>query len=369
MTNVNPTLQPAFVETKQVHMITTTTKVPTAATHNSCSNTDNASPSKVSETTTSSQGSYSPSSLGDIYNTPGQQYEAFTPPASILPIAVDESISSSWCFPLDLDLVQELQGHPVTRIVERESLSGDKKQSNGTDDHHYTISQLQTISREARGLLMELTVSREGRELQRWEHLGVVPVCTNNDSQYDTSSHSGQLNYGQPNCRLTTGCIPILPGGRVLLISSTKSQDVFVLPKGGWEQDESLPLSALRETLEEAGVTGLLGPPLPALTYETKKSVSRRLLLEESSPSTVHSSTRVSTTIVTSESPVSNYHTHNRLVIFPLYVQCIYERWPEENRVRRIVTMDEAAILLQHRPEFLHMLQVLRNRGLHHLSG
>ena len=180
-----------------------------------------------------------------------------------------------------------------------------------------------------------------------------------------------EIYNSYPNCRLTTGCIPILPGGRIILISSSKSQNVFVLPKGGWEHDESLPLSALRETLEEAGVTGLLGPPLPSLTYETKKSVNRRLVLREpqQSTSTIGSTTSDrSERIVTSESPVSAYHTHNRLTIFPMYVQCIYDQWPEMNRLRRIVTIDEAARLLQHRPEFLYMMNALRDRNLHQIG-
>jgi 8-oxo-dGTP pyrophosphatase MutT (NUDIX family) len=269
------------------------------------------------------------------------------------------------CFPMNLNLVQALQNHSITRtLIQQKSQQNQKLlvcEENQNND--YTIEDLQRISREARGHLMELTVSREGRELQRWDYLGIT--STNKDNNDDNNMRHNK----EPNCRLTTGCIPIFPDGRVLLISSTKSSNVFVLPKGGWEQDESLPLSALRETLEEAGVTGLLGPPLPPLTYETKKSVSRRLLLGES---TVTPSSKTTTTpeissrpIVTSYSPISAYHTHNRLIIFPMYVQCIYDDWPEKNRLRRIVTIDEALALLQHRPEFLRMVQALRDRNLH----
>jgi hypothetical protein len=60
-------------------------------------------------------------------------------------------------------------------------------------------------------------------------------------------------------------------------------------------------------------------------------------------------------------------HTHNQLIIFPLYVQSIYEHWPEENRVRRSVSIEEAAILLEHRPEFLYMVEMLRERNLQHV--
>ena len=39
-----------------------------------------------------------------------------------------------------------------------------------------------------------------------------------------------------------------------LLISSHSTKDKWVLPKGGWEIDESEKEAARRETFEEAGV-------------------------------------------------------------------------------------------------------------------
>jgi ADP-ribose pyrophosphatase YjhB (NUDIX family) len=249
-----------------------------------------------------------------------------------------ELLKREECFPLDLDLVEAFREHPYTTNTVMPPLK----------DEDFSIDALQSISRQARAHLMELTVSRTGREQQRWGYAG------------DDNSNGANI----PNCRFTTGCIPILPGGRILLISSTKSQNVFVLPKGGWEHDESLPLSALRETLEEAGVTGLLGPPLPAMTYETKKAVKIRLSKENAAatgPQAPH--------LNTSDPPVAVYHTHNRLIIFPMYVQSIYDRWPEENRRRRAVTMEQATEMLQHRPEFLQMLRVLQERGMHRLSA
>merc|ERR1719305_246491 len=62
--------------------------------------------------------------------------------------------------------------------------------------------------------------------------------------------------------RLVAGCIPIRHVQRngsqhveILLITS-KSSNLLVLPKGGWEVDETLEAAAARETLEEAGVIG-----------------------------------------------------------------------------------------------------------------
>jgi len=98
------------------------------------------------------------------------------------------------------------------------------------------------------------TVSRTGRETQRWA----------------TDPTTGQL------IRLTTGCVPIMRDGRILLCSSSR-KEAWILPKGGWESDETLAESAIRETYEEAGVTGTLGPVLSDVEYETRKAKKRRL--------------------------------------------------------------------------------------------
>jgi 8-oxo-dGTP pyrophosphatase MutT (NUDIX family) len=53
---------------------------------------------------------------------------------------------------------------------------------------------------------------------------------------------------------------------RVLLIRSMKDPRLWVFPKGGIEAGETPQVAALRETFEEAGVSGLIvaraGPPL-----------------------------------------------------------------------------------------------------------
>ena len=102
--------------------------------------------------------------------------------------------------------------------------------------------------------VVERTVSRTGREAQRWA----------------TDPHTGQL------VRLTTGCVPIMRDGRILFCSSSR-KEAWILPKGGWESDETMEESALRETFEEAGVLGTLGPVLDEIEYETRKAKKRRL--------------------------------------------------------------------------------------------
>lgn len=53
--------------------------------------------------------------------------------------------------------------------------------------------------------------------------------------------------------RLVAGCLPVMPDGRVVLIRSVKRTD-WILPKGGWESDETAAEAAVREAYEEAGV-------------------------------------------------------------------------------------------------------------------
>jgi diphosphoinositol-polyphosphate diphosphatase len=50
-------------------------------------------------------------------------------------------------------------------------------------------------------------------------------------------------------------------GVEVLMISSRGGKG-YVFPKGGWEEDETVETAAQRETVEEAGVRGVLELPL-----------------------------------------------------------------------------------------------------------
>lgn len=100
------------------------------------------------------------------------------------------------------------------------------------------------------------TISRNGRQSQRWQ----------TDSERV--------------CRLVTGCVPIVEGGKILFASASRKSE-WILPKGGWEKDEEMEESAIRETFEEAGVLGILGPRLSEIEYETRKAKKRRLDFQE----------------------------------------------------------------------------------------
>ncbi|KAL0415553.1 UNVERIFIED_CONTAM: Nudix hydrolase 17, mitochondrial [Sesamum latifolium] len=93
--------------------------------------------------------------------------------------------------------------------------------------------------------------------------------------------HMQRYNQG---FRQVVGCVPyrirktnespeihgtLVEDLEVLLISSQKSQRMM-FPKGGWELDEDIELAASRETLEEAGVVGLLGDKLGKWIFKSK---------------------------------------------------------------------------------------------------
>ncbi|KAJ1377761.1 NUDIX hydrolase domain, partial [Sesbania bispinosa] len=127
-------------------------------------------------------------------------------------------------------------------------------------------------------------VSRTGRELQRYRKgrrqvVGCIPY------RYKISD----LNSLEAPEEL-----------EVLVITSQKGKGML-FPKGGWELDESKKEAALRETIEEAGVQGIVGGKLGKWSFKSK--------------------------------------THNTLYegyMFPLLVQEQFEIWPEQNVRQRI---------------------------------
>lgn len=121
-----------------------------------------------------------------------------------------------------------------------------------------TVPAEKSLSERINAKLVKRTISRHGRSSQRWA--------------VDPLSHS--------TIRLTTGCVPIVRNGKVLLVSAS-SKPAWIFPKGGWENDEKMEESALRECYEEAGIIGILGPRLTEVQYETRKARKRRLETEE----------------------------------------------------------------------------------------
>ncbi|ORZ06713.1 NUDIX hydrolase domain-like protein [Absidia repens] len=77
------------------------------------------------------------------------------------------------------------------------------------------------------------------------------------------------------NIRQVAGCLPIDPVNRrfLLISSSNKNKDNWVLPKGGWEDNETQAQAALRETWEEAGIKGRITRQLGIFEEATKKQI------------------------------------------------------------------------------------------------
>lgn len=122
-------------------------------------------------------------------------------------------------------------------------------------------------------------------------------------------------------CVVATRPASAAAGSReVLLISSAKHADEWILPKGGWESDESVVECALREAEEEAGVSGSIVAELGPLDF------------------------------------VSHRGQPCRFFGFTMAVARVYSDWSENSRQRLWVPVDEAKRLLRQRPELLEML-------------
>ncbi len=230
------------------------------------------------------------------------------------------------------------------------------------------------------------TTSRTGRQTQRWH------TCPTTKRIY----------------RMTTGCIPVLKDGRILLCSASRKPE-WILPKGGWEKDETMEESAIRETYEEAGVFGIIGPCLGEIEFESRKGKKRRIELEEvqrkaklireasscspkASPQTEEAmappalKNRVVSSGVSEDgkktaeaaaqnssdgdnisvaSEASLSYSHVKLSLLPLYVTEIMETWPEQGRFRKVVDIDEAIKITESRPYFQQALKELKERNLH----
>ena len=197
--------------------------------------------------------------------------------------------------------------------------------------------------------------SRQGREGQRWL----------------TEPGTGE------RIRLVTGCIPILRDGRILLVQSSRKNE-WILPKGGWEKDESLQLSASRETFEEAGALGTLGPVLTEIKYETRKSKKRKLenrsnAASPASPASAKNgvSTKATPALSATTAAATPSQTSQKTYTFVLmkmlvlYVTDVRDDWPESKRLRRAAPIDEALKILEPRPEFRQLLEEVRAKSLH----
>lgn len=279
----------------------------------------------------------------------------------------------------------------LTRDCDIVTLS-DTETKNGSGPNHFRNL---ADSEKLNARIVQRKDSRQGRASQRW-----VP--------------SHESSCGEP-VRLVVGTVPILKGGKILFVSASRKPE-WILPKGGWEGDESMEESAVRESFEEAGVIGILGHPLSPIQYETRKSIKRKLSIENtnsfskgkpSHPRPVDSddvvqllqdeSGECSTSAVlnnevnasdqcsdsSKETPlkmsqsmtlenqgsmntfVAPAYSQVKMTLFPLYVTNVMESWPESGRFRTAVKLEDAIKMMDSRPEFKAFLQEVQTLGLH----
>ncbi len=129
--------------------------------------------------------------------------------------------------------------------------------------------------------------------------------------------------YNSKGFRLVAGVVPLSPDQEyVLLIQSTRRKG-WVLPKGGWEIDESCQEAAVREAWEEAGIT-----------IEVEFELGT---IEELRPPKL-------------SKDQSQYHFFQGTVVSQ------YEEWPESHkRERQWFTFTQAIEALSTRPELQEM--------------
>lgn len=160
--------------------------------------------------------------------------------------------------------------------------------------------------------------------------LTAASTPTSTSSSYPSSPVSrigrDHQRYGSDGARLVAGTVPFRSvkagGAEVMLVSSTKTPASWILPKGGWEDDETEPQAAMRETYEEAGVVGCITLQLLSCELPGKSGKLTR-------------------------------HTY-----YGLCVDDVLTEWPESHRARRWVPIAEAAVLVKH-PHHVQAIQAL----------
>ncbi|RCK60458.1 Diphosphoinositol polyphosphate phosphohydrolase DDP1 [Candida viswanathii] len=145
-------------------------------------------------------------------------------------------------------------------------------------------------------LPVKLAKAREGRENQRY------------------NSETG--------ARIVAGCICLNETkDKIIMISSSKHKDRWIIPKGGNELDETALETAVRETWEEAGVEGIILKELPVVL--DSRGNKAPIIKGEFDPDVA--------------TPKSEFH------FFELQVDHLSTEWPEKSkRQRRWCTYSEA---------------------------
>ncbi|ODV88040.1 hypothetical protein CANARDRAFT_173903 [[Candida] arabinofermentans NRRL YB-2248] len=180
--------------------------------------------------------------------------------------------------------------------------------------------------------------------------------CNNDDSLDDElhflktkTAREGreiQVYNSKTYARLVSGCVVLnSTHDKLLMISSSKHIDNWVIPKGGIEYDEvgNFKLTARRETWEEAGVLGKILKKLPVVE-------DHRFLKSDNVDKTFKN---IDLHINGSKIPRSEFH------FYEMELTELCNEWPEGNkRKRKWCTYEEAKheLIKSNRPELIEAL-------------
>lgn len=141
-------------------------------------------------------------------------------------------------------------------------------------------------------------------------------------TQFFPSQSPGYNSSGE---RLVAGVVPLTADqNHVLLIQSTRRKG-WVLPKGGWETDESCEEAASREAWEEGGITVQIDYSLSTIQEKRPNKTSKERAI---------------------------YYFYQATVLQE------FEEWPEmQKRERKWFTYSDALVALEARPELKEALE------------
>ncbi|KAI5202415.1 hypothetical protein E4T38_05541 [Aureobasidium subglaciale] len=155
-----------------------------------------------------------------------------------------------------------------------------------------------------------------------------------NQSEFDRTTDSLQRfvltrseGYGSQGERLVAGIVPLSKDRKNVLLIQSMRRGGWVIPKGGWEVDETVEQAACREAWEESGAICKIQADLGKIPEKRKPEQ------------------------LTTQAPKAAYH------FFEATVDEVKEEWPEKHkRKRRWMGYKEAIVLLKDRPELAEAL-------------
>jgi diphosphoinositol-polyphosphate diphosphatase len=134
--------------------------------------------------------------------------------------------------------------------------------------------------------------------------------------------------YGTQGERLVAGIVPLSEDKYYVLLVQSAGRRHWVMPKGGWETDETVEEAAKREAWEEAGIVCKINYDLGIIPDQRRSNQ------------------------LTTSAPKASYH------FYEATVEKQEAQWPEMNtRTRMWMTFSQAETALKDRPELLEALK------------